>query len=102
MLVIYRTNTGFEGDIVTVQTGDAALTAALLGPDLAVLDIELATADAAALIQSQGSYVVTDGLLCERKGEAEKLAGKRAEAVVASEKLTMSAQDAAVVAEMVK
>jgi CheY-like chemotaxis protein len=105
MLVIYRTNEGFVGDIVTVQTGDAALTAALLGPDLAVLDVTLPVADAAVLIQNISSYAILDEgsgpLLCEREGEGEPLAEKRVEAEEASVKVVISEQLAAVVAKPV-
>ena len=99
MLVIYRTNEGFAGDVVTVMTGDADLTAALVGADFAVLSLELPAADAAALIRSPDSYVVENGLLCERKGKAEELSAKRADAeITATEKLTVSAQVAAKIA----
>ena len=79
MLVIYRTNEGFAGDVVTVMTGDAALTAALTGEDAAVLDVALDTEQAAALILNPGSYMVSGGSLCEREGQSEALAKSREE-----------------------
>ena len=74
MLVIYRTNEGFAGDVVTVMTGDADLTAALASADVAVLSVELPTADAAALVLSPEKYIVEKGLLCERAGQGKALA----------------------------
>ena len=60
MLVIYRTNKDFEGDIVTVMTGDAALVVALAQEDTAVLDVTLATAAAAVLVLHPEAYIVRD------------------------------------------
>ncbi len=96
MLVIYRTNEDFTGDIVTVMTGDADLTAALTGADAAVLDVALDTGQAAALILNPASYVVTDGSLCEREGQSEALAAAREEA--SSKTAVVSDQVVAVVA----
>ena len=96
MLVIYRTNIGFEGDVVTVMTGDAELTAALASEDAAVLDVALPTADAAALVLSPEKYIVEKGLLCERAGQGKALAKARDEA--ASGKVVVSVQTEAVVA----
>ena len=94
MLVIYRTNEGFAGDVVTVMTGDADLTAALASADVAVLSVELPTADAAALIRSPDSYIVEKGLLCERAGQGDVLAKAREES--ADVKAVVSVQTAAV------
>jgi len=99
MLVIYRTNEGFAGDVVTVMTGDADLTAALASADVAVLDIELPTADAAALVLSPEKYIVEKGLLCERAGQGKALAKARDEVVAG--KVVVSAQTTAVVAKPV-
>ena len=96
MLVIYRTNEGFEGDVVTVMTGDADLTAALASADCAVLDIELPTADAAALVFSPEKFTVEKGLLCERAGQGDVLAKAREEVVAG--KVVVSVQTEAVVA----
>lgn len=96
MLVIYRTNEGFEGDVVTVMSGDADLTAALVGEDVAVLVVELATADAAALVLSPEKYVVAGELLCERADQGEALAGARDKA--AGRMVIISVQTEAVVA----
>lgn len=100
MLVIYRTNEGFEGDVVTVMSGDAELTAALAGKDVAVLVVELATADAAALVLSPEKYVVAGELLCERAGQGAALAKARDEA--AGEMVVISVQTEAVVASEAK
>lgn len=96
MLVIYRTNEGFEGDVVTVMSGDAELTAALTGEDAAVLDIALAASEAAALVMNPEKYVVRGvgkaPTLCERKDAAEALKAVRAETVVSAVKLAVAGQ----------
>ena len=97
MLVIYRTNEGFAGDVVTVMDGDADLTAALAGADVAVLSVSLPTADTAALVLSPEKYAVQKGLLCERAGEGDVLAKARKES--ADVKAVVSVQTAAVVAK---
>jgi hypothetical protein len=99
MLVIYRTNEGFEGDVVTVMTGDADLAAATLGGDVAVLDVPLATADAAALVLAPEKYAVSKGLLCERDGQRDVLAKAREEC--ADAKAVVSDQTSAVVGKLV-
>ena len=60
MLVIYRINPGFEGDIVTVMTGDPALAAALAQEDTAILDVALGTTEAADLLLHPAAFVVRD------------------------------------------
>ena len=100
MLVVYRTNEGFAGDVVTVMTGDTDLTAAIASTDVAVLSVELPTADAAALVLSPEKYIVEKGLLCERAGQGDVLAKAREES--ADVKAVVSVQTAAVVAKPVE
>lgn len=60
MLVIYRTNKDFEGDVVTIMDGALALAAAMVSENTAVLEVDLGTEQSADLRGHPETYAVRD------------------------------------------